>query len=109
MSKNRDSTANKKLSEKEVLAILSTPDTFATYLATLSPPQVREYKKLLLSIPMDENVRKALSALLDLAELESAHNEEEYRRKLLPEAENLALCVKLFEQIKTLEFISASL
>ncbi len=109
MSKSNDSTAGKKLSEQEVLAIVSTPDTFATYLATLSPSQVREYKKLLLNIAMDGSVKKALSGLLDLAEQESVQNEEEYRRKLLPEAENLALCLKLFEQIKTLESISASL
>lgn len=88
---------------------LASPEAFATYLATLSPEQVREYKALLSDMSMDENVKKAFVALLDLTEQEAIRNADAYERIVQPEVENLAMCLELSElitEIETLEIPS---
>ncbi len=109
MIKNANPMTGKNLSEQEMMAILKSPETLATYLASLNPEQVRESKKLLFGMDMDGNVKKALSALLDLTEKEAIRNEGEYRKKILPKVENLVICMKLWEQIKEIEALEASI
>lgn len=109
MSKAPHPPAQEYLSEKQLFALLETPETFATYLASLSPEQVRLYKKRLEDCEMDDVPKKAIGAILDLTEKEAVLNLEEYKKAILPEAKRLASCIKMFETLQQLEALSKNL
>lgn len=108
MSKN-DPQTPAKLTPAQVEDIMRSEESFAMYLSTLSPEQVRDLKASIKNHPMEPNVLKALMTLLDLAEHEAVRNEAELKEKLLPMASRLALCFELYEQIKALDAIARTL
>lgn len=97
------------LTPEQVEQVLSSPETFAEYLVTLSPEQVREYKAQVQKSDMNKAENKALLALLDLTEQEATKNLEEYRQTVGPEIERVSLCLSLGQQIDELEKLAATL
>lgn len=108
MRKNDPQTAA-KLTPEQVENIMQSEQSFATYLSTLSPEQVRDLKASIKNHGMEPNVLKALMALLDLAEYEAVRNEAELKEKLMPMAKRLAVCLELHGHITALEAITRSL
>lgn len=90
------------------MAILESEESFALYLATLTPNQVREYEVILETLPMNEAQKKALKAVLSLAEQEAEKNLKTLQARALEE-QNILLCLELSKQLKELEEIQRSL
>lgn len=101
-------TTARRLTDVEINAILQSEESFARYLATLTLDQVHEYGVILETMPLDEAPKKALKAVLRLAEQEAEKNLKRLQAHALEE-KNLLLCLKLSEQLKELEDIQRSL
>jgi len=100
----------KKMSLKEIDAVLRSPEAFARYLAGLTPEQIAEYKEVFIKDKsMDENVRKTLLRLFDAVENEAKQNVALYEERVLPLANGIAVAQTLQEQIDALDRIARSL
>lgn len=98
----------RRLTDEEIDSILQSEESFATYLATLTPDQIREYETILETLPMEASHKKALKAVLHLAEQEAEKNLATLQARALEE-QNILLCLELSKQLKELEKIQQSL
>ena len=96
------------LSPEQVEAMLVSEEAFATYLASLSSTQVKSLIESVTAHKMDPAMKKAMLAILRLTLQEALRNEEEIRKLLEPQLENLAECMELAHLIGELQKLQAS-
>ena len=103
--------SGRALQKSEISAILSSPDSFARYLCSLSVAQLETYKRSLArsTIKLDPKARKAFIKLLNIVQEERFAFEQEWAKTVGPLAWGISNALQIQEKIQELESLQKSL
>lgn len=96
------------LTPAQLEAIVANEESFARYLTSLTHEQIQALKAVLDTMSMEAVQKKAIGALLDLADREALQSQKSLEARALEE-KNILLCLELSKQLKELEKIQHSL